>query len=119
MFGYEPKGWGFESSQGRQLQRESVMRIALDYDDTYTRDPLMWNWFCQQALDRGHEVWCVSARDQNDMDDPIMTVGRVIGADKCVGTAMKPKRTYMWKEKDVYIDVWIDDSPEYIVDRDY
>jgi hypothetical protein len=95
------------------------MKIALDYDDTYTRDPLLWNWFCQQALDRGHEVWCVSARDQNDMDDPIMTVGRVIGADKCVGTAMNPKRTFMWKEKDVYIDVWIDDSPEYIVDRDY
>jgi len=99
--------------------KEAVMKLALDYDETYTRDPLMWNWFCQQALDRGHEVWCVSARDQKDMDEPMMTVGRVIGADKCVGTGMKPKRTFMWKEKDVYIDVWIDDSPEYIVDRDY
>ena len=36
---------------------EKKMNISIDYDDTYTKDPLMWNWFAQQALDRGHKVY--------------------------------------------------------------
>lgn len=93
------------------------MRISIDYDDTYTKDPLMWNWFAQQALDRGHEVYCVSARGEHHMDDPKMTLGRVIGADKCFGTGLQSKREYMQKVRKIHIDVWIDDLPEMIVEQ--
>lgn len=92
------------------------MKISLDYDDTYTKDPLMWNWFAQTAMERGHEVYCVSARSPHEMDKPKMTIGRVIGVDKCFGTGLKPKRAYMLEVQKIKIDVWIDDLPEMIVD---
>lgn len=92
------------------------MILSIDYDDTYTRDPLFWNWVVQEALDRGHEVWCVSARhNDHPMDEPRQTIGRVIGAEKCVGTNGKPKRDHLFKEHNVYADVWIDDMPDTVV----
>ena len=96
---------------------ENIMRISIDYDDTYTKDPLMWNWFAKSALDRGHEVYCVSARGWQHMDDPKNTIGRIIGADNCFGTGMKPKKEYMWEAHKINIDVWIDDMPEMIVNH--
>jgi len=72
---------------------EKKMNISIDYDDTYTKDPLMWNWFAQQALDRGHKVYCVSARGTQHMDDPKNTIGRIIGAENCFGTGLRPKRS--------------------------
>lgn len=32
-------------------EKENKMNISIDFDDTYTKDPLMWNWFAKQALD--------------------------------------------------------------------
>ncbi len=90
------------------------MIISLDYDDTYTRDPLFWNWVCQEAMSRGHDVWCVSARHDVHMDEPRQTVGAIIGADKCLGTGGKAKRDTLFKERGVYADVFIDDMPETI-----
>ena len=92
------------------------MKLALDYDDTYTKDPLLWNWFAAEALKRGHQVYCVSARGNQHMDDPKMTIGRVIGPENCFGTGLRPKRAFMRDVHKIKIDVWIDDMPEYIVD---
>lgn len=94
------------------------MIISLDYDDTYTKDPLMWNWFAKQAMDRGHTVYCVSARSERDMDDPKATIGRVIGPDNCFGTNLMAKRTFMEQHKRIKVNVWIDDLPEMIVDTE-
>ena len=94
------------------------MKIALDYDDTYTKDPLLWNWFAKEALDRGHQVYCVSARSERDMDSPKLTIGRVIGPENCFGTNLKPKREYMKSNHGIKIDVWIDDTPDAIVEND-
>lgn len=91
------------------------LKISIDYDDTYTRDPVFWNMFCQDALDRGHEVYCVSARHPTHMDDPEFTVGRVIGASKCIGTNGVAKKDFMWNEHGIIIDVWVDDTPEAVV----
>lgn len=98
--------------------KETRMKISIDYDDTYTRDPLLWNWFAQQALDRGHQVYCVSARSVRDMDEPKMTIGRVIGPENCFGTNLKPKKVFMLDAHRIKIDVWIDDTPEMIVEPD-
>jgi hypothetical protein len=98
--------------------KETKMKIALDYDDTYTKDPLMWNWFAQQALERGHQVYCVSARGTQHMDGPKMTTGRVIGPENCFGTNLLPKKTFMMNNHKIKIDVWIDDTPEMIVESD-
>lgn len=91
------------------------MIISIDYDDTYTRDPLLWNWFAEEAMIRGHDVWCVSARHQRHMDDAEQTIGLVIGQDKCIGTNGKAKRDTLFYERGIYADVWIDDMPDTVV----
>ena len=88
------------------------MILSIDYDDTYTRDPLFWNWVCEEAINRGHDVWCVSARHQLHMDEVEYTIGRVIGSERCVGTNGVAKRDYLFKEKGIYADVWVDDMPD-------
>lgn len=90
------------------------MRIAVDYDETYTRDPVLWNTFAQMAIERGHEVVCISARHPSQLDEIRFTFGRVIGADKCYGTGLQQKRQFA-DDKGLIIDVWVDDSPEMIV----
>jgi hypothetical protein len=94
------------------------MNISIDYDDTYTKDPLLWNWFAQEALKRGHKVYCVSARGTQHMDHPKLTIGRVIGPDNCFGTGLRPKREFMRTMHKIDIDVWVDDTPEMIVEKE-
>ena len=91
------------------------MILSIDYDDTYTRDPLFWNWVAQEAMQRGHDVWCVSARHPAHMDEPKQTIGQVIGADKCIGTNGKAKRDTLYSEHGVYADIWVDDMPDTVV----
>jgi hypothetical protein len=93
------------------------MNISLDFDDTYTKDPVLWDNFAKNAINLGHKVYCVSARGTQHMDDPKHTIGRIIGPDNCFGTGLRPKRHFMWHVHSIKIDVWIDDMPELIVDE--
>lgn len=89
------------------------MKIGLDYDETYTRDPLLWNWFVAQAMERGHEVYCVTARRENDLDDVMFTLGRVLPPGHVIACNHQSKRK-VTSERGIKIDVWIDDMPEMI-----
>ena len=91
------------------------MIIAIDYDDTYTRDPLLWNWFIQEAMSRDHVVYCVTARHERQIDEVKDTIGLVIGADRCIATGSESKRRFVY-DLDIIPDVWIDDIPESIID---
>ncbi len=87
------------------------MKIALDYDDTFTTDPELWRNFAASAIRRGHQVICVTMRFQHestDMDNwlranvPIVFTGR------------KAKKPFL-ERTGIRIDVWIDDRPEWIL----
>lgn len=83
------------------------MKIALDYDATYTLDPKTWNKFIDLMQLADHEVMIVTYRDKDmpiDHDLPIPVYY----------TAFYAKRSYM-KEQGIDIDVWIDDWPEGIL----
>ncbi len=99
-------------------EEERKMKISIDYDDTYTRDPAFWDNFARAALAKGHKVYCVSARGTQHMDEPKRSIGQIIGPDNCFGTGLRPKRHFMWHVHGIYIDVWIDDQPEMIVDQE-
>ena len=92
------------------------MILSIDFDETYTRDPDLWDRFLADAVRNGHRVFCVSARHERQMGQVRDTIGRLIGPDACFGTGGAPKRRFMAEMVDTYVDVWIDDAPESIID---
>lgn len=92
------------------------MIIAIDFDETYTRDPMLWDAFLAAAAARGHRLYCVSARHERQMDQVREAVGRIIGPEACFGTGGASKRRFMADVVDTYVDVWIDDAPESVVE---
>lgn len=93
------------------------MKIALDYDQTYTAAPLLWDTFVADAKEQGHEIKFVTARFANaeDYGNPKWRTNDDIEADAeyleidIIYCNHKPKQ-------EVYnADIWIDDRPATIV----
>ena len=89
------------------------MNIALDYDNTYTRDPDFWRIVISEAQSKGHEVYCVTARTQQQSKEVYDTIGKLIGYGNCFFTSMRAKKPFMFSNG-ISIDVWIDDMPFFI-----
>ena len=91
------------------------MNIALDFDDTYTRDPIMWGKFIEMAKERGHDIRIVTFRKRTMTHPALDYMSQMIPV---IYTEYIQKRKYTndigWN-----VDIWIDDSPEYIVDPMY
>jgi len=89
------------------------MLIALDYDDTYTADPELWDLFIEQSQARGHEVYCVTMRygDTESLD-----VERTLGTkvDRIIYTNRKAKKSAFRMNCGRNPDIWIDDTPEWL-----
>jgi hypothetical protein len=88
------------------------MNISLDFDETYTRDPEMWDQFVALAQSCGHTVYCITARTPNKInkEEVYDSIGRLVGKDNCLFTDSVAKARYA-AEMSVHIDVWIDDLP--------
>lgn len=95
------------------------MKVALDFDGTFTADPGFWFNFVRTAQSFGHQVWIVTARDEiNDgiawnavmpkARPPIFAPCDVIFCDG------RTKRK-VTRELGIEIDVWIDDNPAGII----
>lgn len=89
------------------------MNIAIDYDDTYTRDPDFWKMVISAAEFRGHKVYCITARSPAQDIDVLDSIGKIIGHDNCLFTSMRAKKKYAYS-KGIRIDVWIDDLPVFV-----
>ena len=79
------------------------MKIALDYDGTFTEDPQFWEAVIALAKQHHHDIRFVTLREDAELpiDCPIIYTG------------MKPKGRYVI-EYGWIPDVWIDDHPERI-----
>jgi hypothetical protein len=88
------------------------MKISLDYDDTFTKDPAMWQAFIELAKQAGHTIYCVTMRYVHE-GEPIEAQlrGKV---DGIFYTGRQAKRSYM-SAQGHWIDVWIDDTPDFIL----
>ena len=92
------------------------MNISLDYDNTYTRDPVFWDMFISNAQHFNHTVYCVTMRHTHPFEsiEVLETIGRAIGQDMCHFTGRKNKKDFMFA-LGISIDVWIDDNPFFIL----
>ena len=88
-----------------------AVNIALDFDDTYTRDPALWDQFIQNAKERGHDVRVVTFRKRSMTDPALDYLGQTIPV---IFTEYTQKRAFTNK-MGWMVDIWIDDSPEFIV----
>jgi hypothetical protein len=86
---------------------ERKITIGLDYDDTYTADPGLWDAFIKLARKRGHSVVCVSCRPETEENMAEMNIPGVL----TYLTSMSPKEWFM-REQCIQVDVWIDDHPD-------
>jgi len=89
------------------------MNISLDFDETYTRDPILWLQFIKAATDRGHKVYCVTMRTPEEGAEVIHELSRFV--EKIIFTSRKAKKDFCYYEHNINIDVWIDDMPLFVV----
>lgn len=89
------------------------MNIALDYDDTYTKDPELWCHFIVSAAAKGYAVHLVTCRrDTPENREDVYVSG--IADHRHHFTGLAAKKWFM-EQRGIKIDVWIDDNPESIV----
>lgn len=90
------------------------MKIALDYDNTYSLDSAFWLAIADYAIYCGHEVRIVTIRDERyDRTEPLIKVEKTFDVIYTRGVA---KRWYCEHFGDGFVpDVWIDDTPESIL----
>lgn len=86
------------------------MLIALDYDETYTNDPVLWLTFIESLRSRNHDVVVVTMRfesEGHDMDPRLKQLCHVIF------TGRRAKHPFC-AQLGVYPSVWIDDCPHFV-----
>lgn len=89
------------------------MNISLDYDNTYTRDPILWNVFVANARGLGHKVYCVTMRTPEEGMQVFHDLSGKV--DGIAFTSRQAKKDYMFAQG-IAIDVWIDDMPLFCIE---
>ena len=87
------------------------MTIAIDIDNTWTEDPILWRAFSENARAAGHTIIIATARKPSDTDD-FPRLG-LLDWMPVVFSSGNFKRSAT--EKAGYkVDIWIDDSPSMV-----
>lgn len=88
------------------------MRIALDYDDTFTLDRPLWTRFVEDVLkNQGNSVTFVTFRGPDWSNYDIEEDAKRLGIDIVYTNGQHKMNVFK-------ADVWIDDRPELIVPLD-
>lgn len=81
-----------------------AMLIAIDYDFTYTLDPVFWDAVITNGRRRGHEFVCVTGRERPpELDEKQPPVQVICSPEKYKGMTAAAAG--------LNVDVWIDDAP--------
>ena len=88
------------------------MTIAIDFDDTFTADPVLWSAFIKSAKARGHKPMCVTGR--RNSEENIDLINAEFDRWDCqmpVFFCNLSSKVDTMERHGVKIDVWIDDAP--------
>jgi len=88
------------------------MNISLDYDNTYTRDPVMWDAIVDMMKRYGHTVYVVTMRYPSEGAEVEKYLADKV--ERIIYTSRKGKMDYVQQQL-LSIDIWIDDMPWFIV----
>lgn len=85
------------------------LKIALDYDGTYTADTLLWDEFMKLARSRGHEVILTSNKKSADLskDVALKEIAKI-----AAGLILGKNRKTAKENHGIEFDIWIDNGKE-------
>jgi hydroxymethylpyrimidine pyrophosphatase-like HAD family hydrolase len=90
----------------------SMLLIAIDFDETLTRDAALWSHFISFAQTRGHRVVCVTARrPTEDNRETIDEWMQSHGIDIPVYYSALGSKVHFMEKHGHKVDIWIDDDP--------
>lgn len=92
------------------------LTIALDYDMTFTADPVLWSEFARNARKAGHKVLIVTARlnTPENTDDINAQLDHYQCQMPIIMTSLASKINYC-EAAGIHVDIWIDDDPVSLV----
>lgn len=85
------------------------MLIAIDYDETWSKDPSFWRRFCNLARSCGHKVIMVTNRQGDSGDVRELRVLRT-SVTEIIFAQEGPKRNAA-RARGYRPHIWIDDKP--------
>ena len=99
-----------------ELMASRSMTISIDFDRTFTANPSMWGQFAKQSAEAGNRVVMVSRRpntpdDQAEVEGTLGEYKDAFSDVLLVGDTMKDEAA---KAAGINVDIWIDDSPQFI-----
>ncbi len=83
------------------------MLIAIDYDDTFTADPMVWRKVITILQMSGHEVICVSSRFDTFENKREIVAATGLKVVLCGHNA----KIDIVRKAGLLVDIWIDDQP--------
>lgn len=86
------------------------MIVAIDYDKTYTVDPVLFDQIIKLFQSNGHTVVCITLRPPIMGEEVLNSIGKLVAV---LFTSGKMKREYA-EENGISVDIWVDDMPEMI-----
>jgi HK97 family phage portal protein len=104
----------------RSLPESRAMTISIDFDRTFAADPQLWGEFARKSVAEGNTVVMISRRPESDREEVISSLGDYAESFSQVllvgGNTLKADAA---KAAGIEVDVWVDDSPQFIrsVDR--
>lgn len=95
------------------MKKEKSIKIGLDFDSTYTADPLLWDLFIKKAISSGHEVKFVTIRYADPVDNNDILDAASKNKIEIIFSGMRQKAN-ICEQIGWMPDIWIDDAPETI-----
>lgn len=91
---------------GTPVYSAGGMTVGIDYDDTWTAAPELFAEFVRMLQAAGHTAIIVTGRSEERRPEglPIPVY--------CTGG--RAKRWFMLDEHGIHVDIWIDDTPEWV-----
>jgi hypothetical protein len=90
------------------------VNIAIDYDKTISRDPLLFMQLIELCVMGGHTVYIVSGRKEDYQPEDMEWLRNSHLVSDVLITNWESKAAYC-AANGYMIDVWIDDNPEAII----
>lgn len=115
MVNIEAEGSPADDTEDQAEAATRSLTISIDYDRTFAADPQLWGQFAKSAAACGNTVVMVSRRPESDRQVVADALGDYAAAFSRV-LLVGPERLkeQAAEEAGISVDVWVDDSPQFI-----